>query len=158
MTSYSTKTKPFSPKRWEMLSTDPVRRLSMATTSSPRRISASQMCDPRKPAPPVTTTRPTPSAPTDGVVGEAAAADGGRVEEVAGVDQTARGQQPADFLEVEPPELVPLREHEQHGRPFARCVRVGRHLEAVHAVGDSRVVGPNAGAALLEAVQDLDGG
>src|SRR5438552_7747725 len=141
-----------------MLSTDPVRRLSMATTSSPRRISASQMCDPTNPAPPVTTTRATSSAPSDGVVGEAPAADSGRVEKIAGIDQAALRHQPADLLEVEPPELVPLGEHEQHRRPFAGRVGVGRHLQAVDTVGDGGVVSPDTSTALLEAVQHLDGG
>src|SRR3954451_24206789 len=155
VTSCSTNTNPFSPNKWEMFSTDPVRRLSMATTSSPRRTSDSQMWDPRKPAPPVTTMRAT-SAPADGVVGEAPAADGGGVEQVAAVHQTAFGHHAADFLEVEPPELVPLREHEQHGRPFARRVGIGGHLEAVDALGHGRVIGPDAGPALAEAIQDFD--
>src|SRR5436305_12045713 len=48
------------------------------------------------------------SAPPDGVVGEATAADGCRVEEVAGVDQPPLGHQAPDLLEVEPAKLVPL--------------------------------------------------
>src|SRR4051794_11157352 len=109
VTSCSTNTKPFSPNRCEMFSILPVSRLSMATTSLPRASSASQRCDPRNPAPPVTTTRVT-SAPADAVVDEAAAAHGGRVEQVAGVDHPALGHQPADLVEVEPPKLVPLGE------------------------------------------------
>src|SRR5882724_869031 len=43
------------PPRWEMLSTDPVTKLSMPITLWPRDSSRSVRCDPRKPAAPVTT-------------------------------------------------------------------------------------------------------
>src|SRR5205807_8435245 len=152
VTSCSTKTKPFSPNRWEMLSTLPVSRLSMATTSSPRPTSVSQMCEPRKPAPPVTTMRATGSAPPDGVVGEATPADGRRVEQVAGVDQSPFGHEATDLLEVEPAELVPLGEHDEHRCALARGVGIGCHLEAVDRASYCGVVGPQAGAALLQLV------
>src|SRR5207302_562411 len=97
------------------------------------------------------------SRATDAVVGEAAAAHGSRIEEVAGVDQTAGDHQPADLLEVQPPELVPFGEHDEHARPLAGRVGVGRHLDAVDGAADRRVVGPQARASLLQAVQHLDG-
>src|SRR4051794_39510149 len=159
VTSCSTNTKPFSPKRWEMLSIDPVSRLSMATTSSPRASSASQRCEPRKPAPPVTTTRATlRSAPPDAVVREAAPADCGRIEQVPGVDDAALGHQAADLVEVEPPELVPLGQHQEDGRVLAGRVRIGRHLEAVDLAGHGRVVGADARPPRLEAFEDLERG
>src|SRR5207248_4537975 len=141
-----------------MFSTLPVSRLSMATTSSPRPTSVSQMCEPRKPAPPVTTMRATTSAPPDGVVGEAPPADGRWVEQVAGVDQSPLGHEATDLLEVEPAELVPLREHDQHRCALARRVGVGCHLETVDRPCDGRVIGPQTGTALLQLVHDLEGG
>src|SRR5687767_12137417 len=114
-----------------MLARSPVQRLSMPTTSSPRSRSRSQTCDPRNPAAPVTTIRllpgrsyPTRSGPTrlcmarrafpgsgrqaHAVVGEPELEEPGAVEGVPGVDHPRAGHQPADALEVERAELVPL--------------------------------------------------
>src|SRR5687768_6891398 len=101
LTSECTKVNSRWPESPARLSRLPVTRLSTATTVSPRSSSFRLRCEPRKPAPPVTTTRliarpPGRSmaswsglpgrSPTDPFVGEAPPAQGGGVEEVAGVD------------------------------------------------------------------------
>src|SRR5688500_2080306 len=109
-----------------MLARSPVQRLSMPTTLSPRSRSRSQRCDPRNPAAPVTTIRLVPgrSYPTrsgmaqrafpgsgrqaHALVAETQPDEPGAVEGVPGVDHPRAGHQPADALEVERAELVPL--------------------------------------------------
>src|SRR5438445_4922 len=133
----------------------------MAITSSPRSNSARQRCEPRNPAAPVTTARRPivlSSTAADAVVGEAAPANGCRIEQVSGVDQAAGRHETADLVEVQPAELVPLCEHDEYGRSLTRGVGVGRHLDAVHGTGDGGVVGPEASAPLAEPAQHFDGG
>src|SRR5829696_6697422 len=107
-----------------MFSSRPVARLSMATTSSPRSRSESQRWEPRNPAPPVTTTRRPlmRSLAAEADVGEPAAADGGGLEQVPGVDDDGRAHEPGDGGELQPAELVPLGEHHQDVGPLARGV------------------------------------
>src|ERR1700754_1771955 len=105
-----------------MFTAEPVIMLSTAMTSSPRASRCSQMWDPRKPAPPVTRAligRPgAASRAPHALVLEAAPAHRRRVEEVPSVPQrraaAGRGirtdHQLADLVEVEPAEVVPLRE------------------------------------------------
>src|SRR5829696_197075 len=117
-----------------MFSSRPETRLSMATTSSPRSRSESQRWEPRNPAPPVTTTR-LPLAPAipllaaQADVREPAAADGGGLEQVPGVDDDRRAHEPCDGGELQPPELVPLGEHYQNVGPLARVVGVAADVD-----------------------------
>src|SRR5687767_1363154 len=165
------------PERPARLSRLPVTRLSTATTVSPRSSSFRHRCEPRKPAPPVRTTRLIDRPPgrlmtswtglpgrssTYAYVGEAPPAQGGGVEEVAGVDHAGLFHGGGDLGEVQPAELVPLGQHDQHCRSLADAVRVAGHLDAVQPGvrrprGDRhrRVVGPDLGAQRPQAVQHL---
>src|SRR3954452_15172999 len=142
-----------------MLSWRPVTRLSMQTTSSPRSSNDSQMWDPRNPAPPVTTTLTLRcSRSADALVLEAGLAEPVAVEQVAGVDDARRAHRAGHLVEVEPAELVPLGEDDQHLGALARGVRVGGDGDAGRVGVDGRVVGGDDGTGRLDALHDLDGG
>src|SRR4051794_35324624 len=126
-----------------MLSTDPVTRLSRTTTSSPRSNNRSHRCDPRKPPPPLTTTRairPTycRSRAADPPVLEPAPPQRLSVEQVAAVDDARLRECVGDLVEVEPAELVPLRQHQQHFCSRAGGVGIGGDLDAVEHPGLAR--------------------
>ena len=145
LTSCSTKVKPGRcDERARRCAASPVTRLSTATTSSPRSSSASQRCEPRNPAPPVTTTRRHQLA-ADAAVLEAAPRERGPVEQVAGVDDLAGGHQVRHLVDVEPAELVPLGEHDEHLGALDRGVRVVDHLDALES-GPARRPGRTPGS------------
>src|SRR3990167_9442786 len=127
VTSYSTKTNRGS-WMWAMLSSEPVRRLSMQTTSQPFPRRKSQRWEPMNPAPPVTRTRTwAPSGrqdglPSDRVVLESEAPHPLRLPEVAPVENHGTLEQAAQPLEVEVPELVPLRHQHDRVRALGRLV------------------------------------
>src|SRR4051794_38789213 len=123
-----------------MFRTAPVTRLSSTTTSSPRASSASHKWEPRKPPPPLTTTRAirrayVRSCAPDALVVEASTAQRLTVEEVAAVDDTRRGQCVGHLVEIEPLELVPLREHEQHLGTETGGVGISSDLDALEVDG-----------------------
>src|SRR5438445_2916646 len=126
-----------------MFSTAPVTRLSSTTTSSPRANSASERWEPRKPAPPETTTlaiSPSRSSrSTDSPVFEPATAQRFAIEDVASVDHPRQRESFGDLVEVEPLELVPLRQHEQDVGVRASGVRVSSDVDAVEGRGLTRV-------------------
>src|SRR6476659_6283622 len=115
-----------------MFDSDPVIRLSRQTTSSPRSSSRSQRCEPRKPAPPVTTTRAT-SGPTDALIDEPAAQEGGAIHQVAGVDHPLGGHGLADLAGVPPLEPGPRGEDGEDLGAGTGGVGVGGDLDAVEA-------------------------
>src|SRR4051794_15922126 len=154
-----------------MLSTEPVTRLSRTTTSSPRASNESHRCDPRKPPPPLTTTRAISELPagrascaSDTSVLEATPAQRLAVEEVASVDDPRVAQRVGDLVEVEPLELVPLREHHEHLGAVARRVRIGGDLDATEVGGlarrerqrHRRVEGLDRGPSGLQSLHDLE--
>src|SRR6266852_1346076 len=65
---------------------EPVMKLSSASTRTPCAIRASHRCEPMKPAPPETTARSLELVAADTPVGESDAPHGGRVVDVAPVD------------------------------------------------------------------------
>src|SRR6266852_1047534 len=107
---------------------EPVMKLSSASTRTPCAIRASHRCEPMKPAPPETTARSLELVAADTPVGEADAPHGGRVVDVAPVDDHRPAHRRFEAAEGEVAELVPLGDHDQ--RVGARCEQNFRDVEA----------------------------
>src|SRR5260370_992859 len=113
------------------LSREPVMKLSSASTRMPRFSRASQRCDPMKPAPPETTARSlvVRLVAADTPIRETEIAHHLRVVDVAAVHDHGPAHRTFDAAEVEPPELVPLRDNNQRVGARGEVVRIARVLQ-----------------------------
>src|SRR5260370_5588109 len=109
---------------------EPVMKLSSASTRMPRSSRASHRCDPMKPAPPETTARSwvVRLVAADTAIGETEIAHHLRVVDVAAVHDHGPAHRTFDAAEVEPPELVPLRDNNQRVGARGEVIRIARVL------------------------------
>src|SRR5712692_3073136 len=106
------------------LSREPVMKLSSASTRMPRFSRASHRCDPMKPAPPEMTALCLLLVAADTPISETEIAHHLRVVDVAAVDDHRPAHRGFDAAEVEPAELVPLRDHNQRVGARSEVVRI----------------------------------
>src|SRR6266852_8404764 len=111
------------------LSREPVMKLSSASTRMPRFSRASHRCDPMKPAPPETTALSLLLVAADTSIRETEIAHELRVVNVAAVHDHGPAHRGFDAAEVEPAELVPLRDHNQRVGARGEVIRIARVLD-----------------------------